>query len=160
MAEAGSDDDNRPVAGFFGKLPTVGDFVERGLPPAFRRSWDRWLTSHIAPRLRGDTPFPPLGQRFRLVSGGVTAAGLILPSRDSAGRVFPISLLLIAEGGLTNGGVDQWCDRALALFDPAMEPDALWAALDALAAPEVAADAGAPCLLVWSEGSPAVEFVG
>jgi len=30
-------DDQRPVAGFFGKLPATGDFVWRGLPDGFRK---------------------------------------------------------------------------------------------------------------------------
>ncbi len=152
MAAEGADDDTRPVAGFFGKLPGSGDFVDRGLPPGFRRQWDRWLTSHVAPRARAGARFPVGGLRFRLVSGRATAGGVILPSQDSVGRVFPLSLLVIAEGGIVPAAIDRWCDAAVAGFDPAVEPDTLWDRLDALAPPEVVAGAGEPCLTLWSAG--------
>ena len=80
-------DDDRPVAGFFGKLPATGDFVCRGLPDAFRKPWDSWLTRYIAPLQRGGHSFPQGGLRFRLPSGGHLAAGVILPSQlDSLPR--------------------------------------------------------------------------
>ena len=158
MAAEGADDDARPVAGFFGKLPTIGDFVDRGLPPGFRRQWDRWLTSHIAPRARAGARFPPGGLRFKLVSGGAAVGGVILPSHDSVGRVYPLSLLVIARGGMAREAIDRWCDAALAGFDPAVEPDGLWAALDALAPPEVLQDVGKPCLWLWSSDLAPAEF--
>ena len=46
----GGADARRPVAAIFGKLPATGDFVWRGLPDAFRKHWDFWLTRHIAPQ--------------------------------------------------------------------------------------------------------------
>ena len=33
-------------AGYHGKIPTQGDFIQRGLPPGFTRAWDRWLSAH------------------------------------------------------------------------------------------------------------------
>ena len=158
MADGDAADDDRPVAGFFGKLPGSGDFVERGLPPAFRRQWDRWLTTHVAPRARAGARFPQGGLRFKLVSGGASAGGVIVPSHDSAGRVFPLSLLLIAKGGLASEAIDRWCDAALIEFDPAMDPDALWLALDGVAAPELAGKATTACLYLWSAGRRPVRF--
>lgn len=144
-------DDRRPLAGFFGKLPTTGDFVWRGLPDAFRRHWDVWLTRHIAPLQREGRAFPPGGLRFRLPSGGRLAAGVILPSQDSAGRRFPLSLLLIATGDLTRSQVDSWCDPACALPVEELPPDDLWQALDALSAPDPEGPAAGPMQL-WSPG--------
>jgi type VI secretion system protein ImpM len=144
-------DDDRPFAGFFGKLPATGDFVSRGLPDAFRRHWDGWLTRHIAPLLRTGPELPPGGLRFRLVSGGRVAAGTILPSADSAGRQFPLSLVLIAKGNLPLSGIDAWCDAGLALLTDQIEPDALWQALDGLAAPEPDGPASGPMQL-WATG--------
>ena len=143
----GETDDDRPVAGFFGKLPATGDFVCRGLPDAFRKPWDSWLTRHIAPLQRGGHSFPQGGLRFRLPSGGRLAAGVILPSQDSAARLFPLSLLLIAKGDLTPGQIDPWCDAALALARET--PDDLWLALDALPAPEPQGAATGPMQL-WT----------
>lgn len=130
------EDDRRPVAGFFGKMPATGDFVWRGLPDAFRKAWDAWLTRHIAPLQRNGMAFPPEGLRFRLPSGGHLAAGLILPGGDSAGRMFPLSLVLIADGDLSPDLIDPWCDAALALDPATLTPDALWQALDALPCPD------------------------
>lgn len=127
--EAGRND-TRPIAGFFGKLPTTGDFVSRRLPDAFRRNWDAWVTRHIAPLHRQGLAFPRAGLRFRLVSGGRLAAGVILPSEDSAGRHFPLSLVLIADGGLTQRQIDIWCDDALELPVLSLTPDDLLRALD------------------------------
>jgi type VI secretion system protein ImpM len=143
--------DRRPVAGLFGKLPATGDFVWRGLPDAFRKHWDFWLTRHVAPLERAGRGFPNDGLRFRLPSGGHLAAGVILPSQDSAGRHFPLSLLLIAEGDLTPVQIDLWCDAALALLPAAQTPDALWHALDALPSPTPKGHATGPMQL-WAPG--------
>lgn len=147
-------DDRRPVAGFFGKLPSTGDFVARGLPDAFRRNWDTWLTRHIAPLQREGLAFPPGGLRFRLVSGGRLAAGVIRPSQDSAGRLFPLSLLVIADGDLTQPQIDTWCDAVLALLSDALTPDALWHALDAVETFLPDGPATGPMQL-WIPGQPA-----
>jgi type VI secretion system protein ImpM len=144
-------EDHRPVAGLFGKLPATGDFVWRGLPDAFRKQWDFWLTRHVAPLERAGRSFPSGGLRFRLPSGGHLAAGVILPSQDSAGRHFPLSLLLIAEGDLTPAQIDPWCDAALALLPDAPTPDALWQVLDALPAPTPEGRATGP-MQIWSRG--------
>jgi type VI secretion system protein ImpM len=148
-------DDTRPVVGFFGKLPSTGDFVSRGLPDSFRRSWDAWLTGHVAPLQRDGLAFPADGLRFRLVSGRRLAAGLILPSQDSAGRLFPLSLLLIADGELTRKQIDNWCDAARALPLDTLAPDPLWHALDALPAAEPKAPATGRMQL-WTAGQPAL----
>lgn len=149
------DDDHRPLAGFFGKLPTTGDFVWRGLPDAFRRHWDAWLTRHIAPLLRDGATFPPGGLRFRLPSGGRLAAGVILPSEDRAGRQFPLSLLLIAEADMAVHQIDNWCDAALTLDRETCSLDELWADLDALSAPPAAGPATGPMQL-WTQGQPSI----
>jgi len=147
------DDDPRPVAGFFGKLPATGDFVWRGLPDAFRKAWDAWLTRHIAPLQRGGLVFPTGGLRFRLPSGGHLAAGVILPSEDSAGRLFPLSLVLIADSDLSPDQIDPWCDAALALRPATLAPDPLWHALDALPGPDPQGQVGGP-MQVWRAGGP------
>lgn len=147
------DDDHRPVAGFFGKLPATGDFVWRGLPDAFRKAWDTWLTRHIAPLQRDGRVFPPAGLRFRLPSGGHLAGGVILPSEDSAGRLFPLSLVLIADGDLSPGQIDLWCDAALALRPATLAPDPLWHALDALPGADPQGEVIGPMQL-WGAGGP------
>jgi type VI secretion system protein ImpM len=152
------DDSQRPVAGFFGKLPTTGDFVWRGLPDAFRRAWDVWLTRHIAPLQRRGVSFPEGGLRFRVPSGGRSAAGMILPSRDSADRLYPLALLLIADGSLSPEAIDHWCDGALLLDPLRLGPDPLWHALDALPAPQPEGPATGPALF-WALGHPVCETI-
>lgn len=147
------DDDHRPVAGFFGKLPATGDFVWRGLPDAFRKAWDAWLSRHIAPLQRDGRVFPPGGLRFRLPSGGHLAAGVILPSEDSAGRLFPLSLVLIADGDLSPGQIDLWCDAALALSPETLAPDPLWHTLDALPGPDAQGQVTG-AMQLWGAGGP------
>jgi type VI secretion system protein ImpM len=148
--------DDRPLAGFFGKVPFTGDFVSRGLPDAFRRHWDSWLTHHIAPLQRGGQVFPPGGLRFRLPSGGRVAAGVILPSEDSAGRRFPLSVLLIAKGNLALPQINAWCDAALHLLPGTPDADTLWLALEDLPAPEADGPATGPMKL-WTAGHTALD---
>jgi type VI secretion system protein ImpM len=150
------EDEDRPVAGFFGKLPATGDFVSRGLPDAFRRNWDGWLTRHIVPLQHQDSDLPPGGLRFRLVSGGRLATGVIRPSADSAGRRFPLSLLLIAEGNLPLPEVNAWCDAALALLTDGIDPDTLWRAIDAVPAPQPDDPPSGPMQL-WTTGHAAID---
>lgn len=87
--------------GFYGKLPAVGDFVQRRLPPAFIAGWDRWLQDSmlaaraaLGPGWRAHfVATPPW--RFVLAPGVVTAhgwIGLLLPSHDRVGRHFPLTL--------------------------------------------------------------------
>lgn len=148
-------EDQRPVAGFFGKLPTTGDFVWRGLPDAFRKHWDFWITRHVAPFQRHNHTFPPSGLRFLLPSGGRLVAGVIQPSHDSADRRFPLTLLLIADGDLSPAEVDAWCDAAVALARLALLPDDLWQALDAIPSPRPSGAAAGPMRL-WTLGQPAI----
>ena len=76
------------LPGFYGKLPTAGDFVTRRLPPDFVRSWDRWCARHL-----GSGPAPPAGRRAACASHlPGQATGLALPSRDRSGRAFPLTL--------------------------------------------------------------------
>jgi type VI secretion system protein ImpM len=150
------DEDRRPVAGVFGKMPTTGDFVWRGLPDAFRKHWDFWLTRHIVPLGRAGAVFPPGGLRFSLPSGGRLAAGVVLPSHDSANRHFPLSLLLIADGTLSQDQIDPWCDAALALGPDSLLPDELWIALDALPAPIPGHEPASGAMLLWARGGPSI----
>lgn len=36
------------VAGWYGKIPSLGDFVSRRLPPDFINTWDTWLQQGMA----------------------------------------------------------------------------------------------------------------
>jgi type VI secretion system ImpM family protein len=95
------------MTGVYGKLPSHGDFVRRGLPQSFVTPWDEWLQTVVnaARASLGDEEFAALwdaalGWRFRLSPGAcgeAAVAGVLLPSRDSVGRRFPVTLASLAE---------------------------------------------------------------
>jgi len=80
----------------------------------------------------------------------------VFPSHDSAGRHFPLSLLLIADGILSQDQIDPWCDAALALRPDGLSPDALWVALDALPAPMPGGEPASGAMLLWTCGGPSI----
>jgi len=142
--------------GLFGKLPATGDFVSRGLSHAFTRAWDGWVTRHVVTRLRAGAALPDSGLRFRLVSGGRVAAGVVLASSDAAGRSYPLSLVLVAPGLPDASALDPWCDAASSAAAPARsglaDADMLWQALAALDPPGGDTSDG-PALWLWARGS-------
>ena len=88
-------------AGWFGKLPMLGDFASRRLPDAFIRPWDDWLQPSLAAAKEsiGERwldlylTFPVW--RFVMPAGLVGDAGWIgvfLPSVDRVGRCFPLTI--------------------------------------------------------------------
>ena len=87
--------------GWFGKIPSVGDFVTRRLPPSFVRPWDQWLQTGMSESRRrmGERwvdvylTFPVW--RFLLpvgVLGSTAWTGVLMPSVDRVGRYFPLTL--------------------------------------------------------------------
>ncbi|MGU3494333.1 type VI secretion system-associated protein TagF [Xanthobacteraceae bacterium A53D] len=85
--------------GFFGKLPSQGDFVARRFDLAVRQCFDDWLGRGLAyqqavrgPRWEADFRAMPRW-RFVLapgVAGPDTVAGVMAPSADRVGRCFPL----------------------------------------------------------------------
>ncbi|HTY92390.1 MAG TPA: type VI secretion system-associated protein TagF [Steroidobacteraceae bacterium] len=88
-------------AGFFGKLPVLGDFLSRRLTQGFLEPWDQWLRQCVA------TAREQLGVhwnawygnsapwRFALeagVAGPRPVVGALLASTDRVGRQFPLTL--------------------------------------------------------------------
>ena len=94
-------------AGFLGKLPARGDFVSRGLPRSFTDPWDAWLAEVITGSrdILGEDWLPAWMEapiwRFALPAGHCgqdSAAGVILPSVDRAGRHWPLTLAATFPG--------------------------------------------------------------
>jgi type VI secretion system protein ImpM len=130
------------MAGWYGKLPGLGDFASRRLSDEFIRAWDAWL-QEVLQATRGT-----LGEgwldcyltmpiwRFVLLPGlvGPTGwAGVLMPSVDRVGRQFPLTLALslpsyvAAAHAVFRGG--QWLagleGAALSALDPTRGPDDL-----------------------------------
>lgn len=114
--------------GWYGKLPTRGDFVGRGLPRPWLRVWDDWLQRGLtgaarqlgAARLRERLLAMPPWQCLvlPLQHGQPVWCGVVAPATDRVGRVFP---LLLAEAydpaALDRAGLRQLQARALYVAD-------------------------------------------
>ena len=83
------------IPGFYGKLPTAGDFVTRRVAPDIVQPLDRWLARHLAPLIGTERWDQRTALRF--LSGTAafgSAVGIIVASRDRVGRRFPLTPLL------------------------------------------------------------------
>jgi len=87
--------------GIFGKLPGHGDFIQRQLPGSFVSVWDEWLQRavHGSREIMGDEwlDYYLTSPVWRFVHGkGVIDesawAGILVPSVDSVGRYFPLTI--------------------------------------------------------------------
>jgi type VI secretion system protein ImpM len=94
--------------GWYGKLPANGDFVTRRLPSTFIEAWDAWLSAMISgsrERLGAgwrEAFLSAPAWRFVLAPGVIGPrgwAGLIVPSVDSVGRYFPLTVASALPAG-------------------------------------------------------------
>lgn len=134
-----------PVAiGLYGKMPAHGDFVRRALPGSFVTPWDTWLAAGIAAaRDRLGEEFaavwdsaPPW--RFALPAGTCgpdAVAGVMLPSADTVGRRFPLTVAaLLPRGRAPDEGWFAGIEaRAREAREGILDADALTRALSATA---------------------------
>ena len=152
-------------AGYHGKIPAQGDFIQRGLPGGFVRAWDRWLMEGIAelknrrgeawlegyrtaPLWRFSTPAGTFGDQAMI--------GVLMASVDRVGRNFPLTIAAEAPPGRSGfaallaeaGALDQMAQAALgALADGAtketLERDVAAIRMDAAPPPDIAETAEA-----------------
>jgi type VI secretion system protein ImpM len=138
------------TAGWFGKMPALGDFASRRLPDAWVAAWDTWLGAELgaARETLGDDAWQALYmvapvRRFWLAAGLLTNEpwlGLLMPSVDRVGRHFPFTLAAPLRPGhddLVDAlASDDWLDQADALarqvLDPAFDVPALEQAIAGL----------------------------
>jgi len=108
--------------GFFGKVPTHGDFVSRRLPPELVQRWDVCLQQGILhaaqhlgerwPQCYADAPL----WHFVLgagVCGDSAWAGVLMPSLDRVGRYFPLTI----AAPMRPDALTPWLDSAQNWFD-------------------------------------------
>jgi type VI secretion system protein ImpM len=154
------------TAGFYGKIPTTGDFVSRGLAGAFVRAWDRWVATHLAP-LQSSSAWPE-SVGLRLVLGPEAngpVAGVVLPSRDRAGRRFPLTVACpvpAASTGLVSTAA-RWFDTVEAVADTArrgeLTADEFAAALRELPFPAIPAEGRAITgIALWTRDAGPIEI--
>jgi type VI secretion system protein ImpM len=109
------------VIGYFGKVPSHGDFVSRGLPPHLVAAWDTWLQAclHASRQQLGDRWLThyltsPVW-RFAIAPGILGAEGLggvMMPSVDRVGRYFPLMI-----GATGAPGLWDWFQEHAAWYD-------------------------------------------
>jgi type VI secretion system protein ImpM len=91
------------AAGFYGKLPSHGDFVRRRVSDDFVRTWDEWLQQSLSASRWAlgerwlDVYLTSPAWRFACAAGACGPApvvGVMVPSVDRVGRYFPLTLAL------------------------------------------------------------------
>ncbi|EAR22503.1 type VI secretion system-associated protein TagF [Nitrococcus mobilis] len=96
--------------GFYGKLPSHGDFVRRRVPHEFLTVWDAWLQRvlHASRQRLNDqwlaTYLTSPIWRFAIdppVCGRLAYTGILMPSVDAIGRYFPLSFVMPLPVGMS-----------------------------------------------------------
>jgi type VI secretion system protein ImpM len=143
------------TAGYYGKLPSRGDFLSRRLPHDFLEVWDRWIQeafvssrSQLGEEWLGCYLTSPA---WRVVMGaGALAdkafAAVVIPSVDRVGRYYPFLIacqLRDSHNALALSGQEQlWFvgaeQLALEALDEAIAIDELDARILALGMPDAA----------------------
>lgn len=151
--------------GWFGKLPSHGDFLVRRLPPGVRLCFDNWLQEGLA-QSRADLGrawleawlSSPLW-RFMIspdVCGAHAWAGVMMPSHDRVGRCFPLLLASPVNGmpslrdclTLHAAWFERIEDAALSTLEAAFSLERFDAALGAIeGAPQAALPSDRGCVL-------------
>ena len=149
----------------FGKLPTHGDFIQRGLDLTACDAWDRWASEGL------EAARAALGERFedahdrappwRFIDppgrfGRDWRAGALAPSIDAAGRRF---MIMVAADGLSSdqagGGGEAIAEEMEALiyqaFESGWDADATIQAAHGPVA-RLGADAAPPRARWWTLG--------
>jgi len=93
--------DDETIVGYYGKIPSKGDFITKLLPRSFTDPWDTWLREVIA-HTKSE-----LGENWMeyylttpiyhyALSSGLCGnpvwLGVMMPSVDSVGRYFPMTI--------------------------------------------------------------------
>lgn len=163
--------EQRPGApGWYGKLPAIGDFATRRLSPAFITSWDAWLQECLSESRAQlgehwlDVYLNSPVWRFALMPGVIADAawaGVLMPSVDSVGRYFPLTVACTLPTApaptLEVLRAHAWFDEieqlALQALEDTLTPDALEARLQCMG-PTVLGTESEPAMRLasWREG--------
>jgi type VI secretion system protein ImpM len=157
-----------PIFGFWGKLPSRGDFVGVGLSKPFVSAWDIWISASLAASQSAmGEDWQPAWMEAPVwnfsASAGCFAddpvSGLWMPSVDRAGRMFP--LLIAAECSCDQAWFFQAEDVGRAALAENLGPEELAARLP----PPAVGMGPASGTRWWTEGAPRVaacrrEFAG
>lgn len=149
-------DDGAAIAGWYGKLPSLGDFAARRLSDAFVAPWDAWLAQRVAETqlALGDEWLAlyltcPVWRFFAMPGAiaptlGACWTGVVMASVDRVGRHFPLTIAASMPAAPSTGGevaaLWQWLAAiegvALAALDFDHSIERLDAQLAALPVPQ------------------------
>ncbi|GLX12099.1 MULTISPECIES: type VI secretion system-associated protein TagF [Pseudomonas] len=138
--------------GFYGKLAVRGDFIHRGLSPAFIEAWDAWLAAGLAASRETlgeawlDAYLVSPLWRFAVAPGLLgpdAVCGVMMPSVDRVGRYFPLTIALPlpadADIGQLVSSRDDWFERAegllLSTLNEGADAEAFERSVEALGSP-------------------------
>lgn len=169
--------------GFYGKLPSQGDFVSRRLPWEFTSAWDDWLQqgllasrAALGERWLAAYLSAPVW-RFQLASGvcgPLGWRGFFFASVDRVGRHFPLTVAVADDPAdapalaTLTADDERWLDcedRALAALDPKLAIDDFDRSMQALALPparvrEATQAEASLCLhTIGADSMPAASYV-
>ncbi len=137
--------------GFYGKLPTYGDFIQKRLPTDFINPWHEWLQNGMmACRERN----PEGWMTFYLncpawsfvlsagICGEQAVAGVTIPSVDRVGRYFNFTMASVLPAGVSPavfaGTYSDWLEKienlALSVLEEEMDQDGIEDAINRLSA--------------------------
>jgi type VI secretion system protein ImpM len=128
--------------GFYGKLPTYGDFIQKRLPTDFINPWHEWLQSGMVACREKD---PDGWMAFYLncpawsfvlsagICGEQAVAGVTIPSVDRVGRYFNFTMASILPAdtspavfaGTCGDWLDSLEDLALSVLEQEMDQDTI-----------------------------------
>jgi len=147
------------ATGFWGKLPSRGDFLGAGLSRQMVAQWDGWVSAGVAASRQSmgeawqdawmEAPVWCFRAAPGLLAQGETS-GLWMPSVDRAGRPFP--LLIAMEGPASEDWFFQAEAAGRAALEHSLDPDTFSCRLPA----PMAGDAIVTGSVWWTEGSPLV----
>ena len=115
-------DAQRALPGWYGKLPGTGDFVERRLPGALARAWERWFARGIAlmHEVAGQSLVEQYASapiwRFAIPAGagdGAVQFGCIAPSCDRVGRRYPLLVTHAFDLAGFSREIGAWANASL-----------------------------------------------
>jgi type VI secretion system protein ImpM len=161
------------AVGFYGKLPSLGDFVGRRVPEQVVERWDHWLQESVA------SSRASLGERWldlyltapmwrffanRGVLDRQPVAGVVFPSVDRVGRYFPVTVFATlpddSVGLVVADRCARWFERVedlvlAQLDDESRDVDEFEEALAATGT-ILLSDLGAVAARPWNRGFPEV----
>lgn len=146
-----SDIDNMIDLGFYGKLPTYGDFIQKRLPTDFINPWHEWLQSGMV-ACREKSPEGWMSYYLNcpawsfVLSAGICGeqaiAGVTIPSVDRVGRYFNFTVASILPADICPAvfavTYRDWLNGlenlALSALEEEMDQDAIEASINSTSA--------------------------